>query len=218
MDAGKRKNDSLLFLIMDNQTKIQLSPFEMGLLINPDWILTKNLVVKKAQRLLEEVQQNVSDYAKQHSTIFPSEVIAVSPKISKGENYKGLPWLMLDYPRYFDKENVFAIRTMFWWGNFFSTTLHLSGKYKEKYSTSIKNFYNEIWRNEFYTCINNEQWHHHLEKENYLPVRDFTADDFADHVKKRSFIKLSKELSFSQWDNAIQLLSENFMQIAGWLG
>jgi hypothetical protein len=203
---------------MSDQTKIQLSAVEMDLLTNADWILTKNLVVKKAQRLLEEVQQNISDYSKQHSTIFPAEVIAVSPKISKGENYIGLPWLMLDYPRYFDKENIFAIRTMFWWGNFFSTTLHLSGKYKEKYSNTIKNLYDELCRNEFYTCINEEEWHHHLEKENYLPVKSFTANDFADHVKKRSFIKLSIELSFSQWDNAIQLLSENFTRIALWLG
>jgi hypothetical protein len=203
---------------MSDQTKIQLSAVEMDLLTNADWILTKNLVVKKAQRLLEEVQQNISDYSKQHSTIFPAEVIAVSPKISKGENYIGLPWLMLDYPRYFDKENIFAIRTMFWWGNFFSSTLHLSGKYKEKYSNTIKNLYDELCRNEFYTCINEEQWHHHLEKENYLPVKSFTANDFADHVKKRSFIKLSIELSFSQWDNAIQLLSENFTRIALWLG
>jgi hypothetical protein len=203
---------------MSDQTKIQLSAVEMDLLTNADWILTKNLVVKKAQRLLEEVQQNISDYSKQHSTIFPAEVIAVSPKISKGENYIGLPWLMLDYPRYFDKENIFAIRTMFWWGNFFSSTLHLSGKYKEKYSNTIKNLYDELCRNEFYTCINEEEWHHHLEKENYLPVKSFTANDFADHVKKRSFIKLSIELSFSQWDNAIQLLSENFTRIALWLG
>jgi hypothetical protein len=203
---------------MSDQTKIQLSAVEMDLLTNADWILTKNLVVKKAQRLLEEVQQNISDYSKQHSTIFPAEVIAVSPKISKGENYIGLPWLMLDYPRYFDKENIFAIRTMFWWGNFFSSTLHLSGKYKEKYSNTIKNLYDELCRNEFYTCINEEQWHHHLEKENYLPVKSFTANDFADHVKKRLFIKLSIELSFSQWDNAIQLLSENFTRIALWLG
>ena len=60
-----------------------------------------------------------------------------SPKISKGENYKGLPWLVLDYPRYFNKEDIFAIRTLFWWGNFFSITLHISGKYKMRYEKKI---------------------------------------------------------------------------------
>jgi hypothetical protein len=203
---------------MDDKPKVQLSPFEMDLLTSAEWILTKNMIVKKAQRLLEAVQQNISEYAKQHPAIFPAEVIAISPKISKGENYKGLPWLMLDYPRYFDKENIFAIRIMFWWGNFFSTTLHVSGKYKQRYSKSIINSYEEIRKNEFYTCINEEQWHYHFEKENYLPVKNFTAAEFAAQLEKRPFIKLSWELSFSQWDNAIRLLSESFTHITKWLG
>src|SRR6266487_1465229 len=202
---------------MDNETKVQLSPFEMDLLTNPEWILTKNMIVKKAQRLLEEVQQNISEYAIQHPAIFPAELLAISPKISKGENYKGLPWLMLDYPRYFDKENIFAIRIMFWWGNFFSTTLHLSGHYKQKYNDAIIHSYEDLHKNEFYICINDEQWDHHFEKENYLPIKNFGAEDFADQVLKKSFVKLSCKLSFSYWNDAVRLLSESFTKITGWL-
>jgi hypothetical protein len=210
---------------MSDQTKIQLSPFEMNLLNNSEWILTKNLIVKKAQRLLEEVQENIWQHVKKNCVDLPLEVISISPKISKGENYNGLPWLMLDYPRYFQKENqtgreagVFAIRTMFWWGHFFITTLHLSGQYKEKYSSAIVRSYDALSKNEFYTCINNEQWHHHFEEGNYLPVKDFAADDFADHIDKRSFVKLSCQLPFAKWNDAPGLLSESFIRITKWLG
>lgn len=203
---------------MDNETKIQLSPFEMNLLSNSEWILTKNLIIKKAQRLLEQVQENILRQVKQSTVNFPPEVTVVSPKISKGENYNGLPWLMLDYPRFFEKEKVFAIRTMFWWGNSFSTTLHLSGQYKERFSYAIARAYEDLCRNEFYTCIHNEQWHHHFEKENYLPVKKFTASDFADHIGRRSFIKLSCQLSFHEWNDAAFLLSESFVRITKWLG
>src|SRR5215467_1521280 len=126
---------------MSDETKIQLSTFEMNLLNNSEWILTKNLIVRKAQRLLEEVQENIWQHVKNKSIDLPHEVISISPKISKGENYNGLPWLMLDYPRYFEKEKVFAIRTMFWWGHFFSTTLHLSGEYKDKYNSVLAQSY-----------------------------------------------------------------------------
>jgi hypothetical protein len=203
---------------MSDQTKIQLSTFEMSLLISSEWILTKNLIVRKAQRLLEEVQENSWRHVKNNSVGLPHEVISISPKISKGENYHGLPWLMLDYPRYFEKEKVFAIRTMFWWGHFFSTTLHLSGQYKERYSSAIVQAYEALRKNEFYTCINNEQWDHHFEKENYLPVKDFTASNFADHINNRSFVKLSCQLPFSKWNDAPGLLSESFMRITSWLG
>jgi hypothetical protein len=206
-----------LISAMDNDSKIQLSNFEMDLLNNSEWILTKNGIMKKAQRLLEQVQQNVSDYTKLHLTLFPAEVLAISPKISKGENYLGLPWLILDFPRHFDKENIFAIRTMFWWGHFFSTTLHLSGKYKVRYTSMVTNAFAGLGANDYYVCVHDEQWHHHMEPENYLPVKDFSAVGFADHISKASFLKLAHRLSFSQWDHAVQRLSENFVRIARWL-
>lgn len=199
-------------------SNLQLSKQEFELLNNAEWILTKNVVVKKAQRLLEEVQQNITDYSNQIPSIFPSEVMKVSAKISKGENYRGLPWLMLDYPRYFDKENFFAIRTMFWWGNFFSSTLHLSGKYKQLFSKAIVAAYEELCANAVYVCINEDPWHHHFEKENYVPVKNFTAVEFAALIAERPFIKLSRELSFSKWNDAVRLLSEAFTQITKWLG
>jgi len=199
-------------------SKIQLSPFESDLLNNSAWILTKNSIVKKAQRLLEQVQQNISDYTQLHPSIFPGKVGSISPKISKGENYLGLPWLILDYPRYFDKENIFAIRTMFWWGHFFSTTLHLSGLYKDKYAGTIIKAYHDLCKNDFYVCIHEEQWHHHLDKENYLPVQDFSADDFGDQIYQSQFLKLTQKLSFSEWDDAVSRLSENFVRICRWLG
>jgi len=198
---------------MDAHSKIQLSDFEMELLNNSEWILTKNAIMKKAQQLLEQVQQNVSDYTTLNPGIFPAEVIAISPKISKGENYLGLPWLILDYPRHFDKENIFAIRTMFWWGHFFTTTLHLTGKYKERYGKSISRKYAALCTSDFYINVNEEQWHHHLEPENYLHVQNFSEDDLAGHIVQASFLKLAKKLSFSEWDNAVERLSENFVGI-----
>ena len=202
---------------MDNETKIHLSAFEMNLLTDSNWILTKNNIIKKGQRLLEEVQYNILDYTKLRPNLFPAEVVAISPKISRGENYNGLPWLMLDYPRFFDKEDIFAIRTMLWWGNFFSTTLHLSGKYKKEYSDSIKLAHQSLCKDQFYICINEHQWHHHFEQENYLPVNNFTQTEFIELIRKRDFVKLASKFSLDEWDNAITLLSGNFVRIVDWL-
>jgi len=62
----------------------------------------------------------------------------VSPKISRGENYLGLPYLVLDYPRLFRPDAVLAIRTFFWWGHFFSSTLQLSGGYKTEFLSRLQ--------------------------------------------------------------------------------
>ena len=109
------------------QTKIQLLPAEMELVSSPGIILTKNAILQKIKSFFEEIQVKQMDILKDYSTGLPAEVVKISPKISRGENYKGLPWLVLDNPRYFQHNNIFAIRTMFWWGNFFSITLHRLG-------------------------------------------------------------------------------------------
>ena len=205
-------------------SKIHLSTLEFELLNNKEWILTKNNIVKKAQQLLGIVHDNMIDYVKSSPGKFPAEVLSVPGKISKGENYLGLPWLMLDYPRYFDKENlptrqadIFAIRTMFWWGNFFSITLHLAGKYKNKFSNSIVKHYKELAENDFYSSIHEDQWQHHFNEDNYKEIRNFSETEFSVHVKDNPFLKLSKKFSLSIWNEAPQILSEEFVRLTNWL-
>ena len=96
------------------QTKIQLLPAEMELVSSPDIILTKNAILQKIKLFLEELQLKQFDILKDYASQLPQEILKISPKISRGENYKGLPWLVLDNPRFFQHNNIFAIRTMFW--------------------------------------------------------------------------------------------------------
>src|SRR5262245_60824558 len=110
---------------MTEQTKIHLLPAEMELVSSPEIILTKNAILQKIKLFFEGLQVKQSEILKDYSAQLPEDILKISPKISKGENYKGLPWLVLDNPRFFQHKNIFAIRTMFWWGNFFSITLHL---------------------------------------------------------------------------------------------
>src|SRR5688500_20050079 len=110
--------------------KIQLSQEELVLVQNADWLLTKNRIIGKVYEMFGMLVADVQMMPEKNSVLLP-EIFAASPKISKGENYMGLPYVMLDYPRCFGKSDTFAIRTMFWWGNFFSVTLHLKGRYKK---------------------------------------------------------------------------------------
>jgi hypothetical protein len=196
-----------------NETKIQLSEKEMDLVTNADIILTKNAIIKKAISLLETVQDNEQLYLKKLKKSLPKEVVERSPKISKGENYKGLPYLVLDYPRVFKKESVFAIRTLFWWGNFFSITLHLSGNYKSQFEKNIAASFEELKDAGFSFCINNEEWEHHFEEDNYLPLSQIGQNDYQKNIKESRFIKLAKKIPLQDWDNTPDLLIAGFKRI-----
>ena len=195
-----------------DRTKIRLSPEEQTLVATTDWILTKNRVIQKINQLLSGVQ-TAQQQLLQSFAMLEMEVLTSSPRISKGENYKGLPWVVLDYPRYFNKEDVFTIRTLFWWGNFFSVTLHVSGIYKTKYEKKVINSFESLKTNFFFVCINEGQWEHHFETNNYLLVSDVNRTDFEERIHKESFIKLAKKIPLEQWNDMEKKLLEIFIQL-----
>lgn len=200
-----------------NATKIRLSPEEMELVSRADWILTKNAIIKKTIGLLELLQEEQQDHLRSSGWQLPEEVGKISPKISRGENYKGLPYLILDHPRFFSHENIFAIRTLFWWGNYFSITLHLAGAYKMKYATKIISSYDLLHRKDFYCSVNSDPWEHHFETTNYIPVKEISPEAFEKMVARQSFIKLAQQVPIQPWEDVHELLIDYFREMIGWL-
>ena len=162
---------------MIQQTKIQFLPAEMELVSSPDIILTKNAILQKIKSFFEEVQMKQHDVLKKYSSQFPEEVLKISPKISRGENYKGLPWLVLDNPRHFQHNNIFAIRTMFWWGNFFSITLHVSGNNKNDLLKNLTANVSILAKNDFYIYNGAKEWEHDIDPDSYKKLSALNEDD-----------------------------------------
>ena len=115
------------------ETKIQLSEDEWQLVMNAGILLTKNRALEKIAMFLGEIGNTAGTVISPETVALPVSAAWKNAKISKGENYQGLPYLVLDYPRFFFRDDVFAIRTMFWWGNYFSITLHLKGIFFEAF-------------------------------------------------------------------------------------
>lgn len=196
-----------------DKAKIRLSSKEAELVTDADVILTKNIILQKAKLLLEELQSEQQRFLQSNSGLLPGEVTAIPPKISKGENYKGLPYLVLDQPRYFVRNNHFAIRSMFWWGNYFSITLHLSGIYKKKYGNKIETSFTPLKEDGFFICISDDEWEHHIEQNNYRLLNEISIDEFKTHARNNNFIKLVKKVSLEHWDDAGNILLTSFCSI-----
>lgn len=191
--------------------KIQLSPEESDLVQNTQWLLTKHTIIKKVYTLFGELNEVFRKEAEPYHAIFPDNIKYQSGKISQGNNYLLLPYVILDYPAFFWKDRVFAIRTLFWWGNFFSVTLHLSGMHKEKLIRHPDTL-SFLQRNNFYICVNDDEWQHHYGEENYQPAAAITLHQF-DRISEKIFIKVSKKISISDWQEADEFIVNAFREI-----
>lgn len=188
--------------------KVTLSPKELELVNNADWILTKNHIIGKVYDFFGAL----GNYYRQECTTFKSfqheTAFEISPKISKGEQYEQLPYVMLDFPRYFTESDIFAIRTFFWWGNHCSIHLILKGKYLTELGPSIDRYFEMYGKygsetQDWYIGVGSDPWQHHFEKNNYIPMQDWNGYS----VTRLPFLKLAKKIPLQEWDDI-----ENFMK------
>ena len=193
---------------MNDSTKIHLSERELEMVNDSQWILTKHIIIQKVFELFGTVLNEmklvlINGFYITHKNNF------TNGKISRGENYIGLPYVILDYPNIFNKTNAFAIRSLFWWGNFFSITLHIKGIYKKNITGKQDLLLEYLKMNDFWICINDDEWQHHYNQDNYIKSNEIT-DELLHHISQKDFIKISKRISFDQWSNAHEFFMENF--------
>ena len=195
---------------MIQQTKIQFLPAEMELVSSPDIILTKNAILQKIKSFFEEMQMKQQDVLKKYSSQLPEEVLRISPKISRGENYKGLPWLVLDNPRHFQHNNIFAIRTMFWWGNFFSITLHVSGNNKNDLLKNLTQNASLLAKNDFYIYKGTKEWEHDIDPDSYKKLSAINEDELQKIISTNSFLKLAVKFTVESLEAVEDKLLRNY--------
>lgn len=164
------------------------------------WILRKNNVITKAYHLFGAMHHALA--ANPVIAAFPGEG-ALSAKISRGEQYLGLPYVVLDYPRLFHKDEIFACRTFFWWGRFFSITLHLAGTQLDQYRDALLPLQSALAAEGWYACISDDPWQHHFENDYYKAVELLTPEEWAWVVERKSFLKLARKFEVLNWEKMI---------------
>ena len=188
------------------ETKVRLSQAERELMCNAEVILTKNRVIEKVKLLLEDLQEELVTLVQQKTITGKNQFFAKSPKISRGENYLGLPYLILDYPRNFEQENIAAIRTMFWWGKFFSITLQLSGTTRILVQRNIEECHDILSRNNYYIGVNDDPWIHHFEENNYTLIGGMPEETFRQKCRGAKHLKIARKISLSSWETMPEIL------------
>jgi hypothetical protein len=179
-------------------SKIRLSPEEWALVNDPQVLIRKNIILQKAELLLGQVAT-----VGQHALTGPLPVevaplLQTIPKLSKGEHYKGLPYRILDYPRLFSKEEVFACRTFFWWGHAFTFMIHLKGIYLQQYGDALLEAAYYASTKEWRIAWEGEEWEHDAMM--YPTLNNRTLEQWRVIIRNAQFMKLYYPISLADWE------------------
>ena len=91
---------------------MQLTSKEIENIKDSDFLVSKVKIITDIESLLSETKTKLNDFLSSNSDFRNIKQHSINGKISKGENYKNLPFVILDLPNFFEKQNVFAYRTM----------------------------------------------------------------------------------------------------------
>ncbi len=177
---------------------IKLTNHQLKLASDIDYPITKQQVISLFTDLFQELGKL------QQQTVYhvPAE-IGKDYKITKGENYGQLPYLVIDYPRISNKDFGILMRTMFWWGKYFSFNLYVKmdaiqvidyAKLKKVKDTLV------------YT--GNNLWEQDLDDAAYETISN------ANKPNDTGYLKLSKKLSIDQYERLLNeaKVYQNWMQ------
>lgn len=187
-----------------------LTAEEAAIVFTPRVIELKNKAIEKVMMLMGQLQEALAALDAASDFPFEPEWLKQGPKISKGEQYKSLPWVILDYPRYFSKTDVFAFRSMFWWGHYFSCTLHLAGEVKRQFEASLLAAYGPLAAAGFQVYLPDDPWEHDFENGNYRSIGDMGLEDWKRLVGRKNFIKLAKPFALERWGEIITDIVEAY--------
>lgn len=173
--------------------KLSLSGEDLTFLEDVTFFVKKRRVIQAIIEMLGELEVEYHEKSLKYPEIIPSAALKKRGKISRGENYKGLPYVILDHPAVFGKEGIFAFRTLVWWGNPLSITFHISGTYLQQYIEQLSSNLSGTEYGNYHICVNTNQFEHHYEKSNYISLNEFKMNGGNIHTlaTKNGFLKIA---------------------------
>lgn len=189
---------------------MNFTPKELDFVNNQDFLITKRALIDKIYHEFGNIGRSLQKQLVIDDRLISESFIERPGKISRGENYHGLPYLMLDFPRNFRPESTLAYRLMFWWGNFFSATLQLSGSVLEQNQNQLVKHIDKLRDKDIFFCVNSSPWEYHLNENNYLHFDEININQILKQVKTHKFVKLNKILPLERASDLESFAIETF--------
>ncbi len=198
---------------MQQEPKVLFSEAELQLLLNTEFFELKKMATEKIFGLFGQLHLQMKSLPVHRQFDFPKGCEIESVKISKGENFKGLPYVVMDFPRLFNRENVFAFRSMMWWGHFYSFTFHISGEEKKKYESNLLSNLQSVVGKSIFFCTALNEWNHDIQSPEYILITTESIRSIQNQMVEKKFIKLAAKFELKDLGNLTERGSETYALI-----
>jgi hypothetical protein len=185
----------------------KLTKHELNFAKDTSYPLAKHQVIRKIQDQFQYLGQQMGQQFTEHELISSAEY-----KITRGENYKQMPYLVLDFPKISGSGFPIACRTMFWWGHYFSCNILIQSNRIDLEQTAhllagMKKV--KLW-------IGTDLWEQDLQSTAYTPLRKLNSASVYAAISIHPYVKLSVKIGLTHFAQLPDLaLSHYAMMLSG---
>ena len=161
----------------------------------------KGDILKKVWKHFELLRDALRDEIGSHSLLAPKGIDILNGQVAKGENHLSLPFVYLDFPKYFSQSEKCTFRTFFWWGKYMVYALILEGALLPQYKKRIIEQFSILSEAKFHLSIAQDPW----EWRRGLPYTiSFT------HQNRGKITEILNDLTFLKLERFIDLDTPSF--------
>jgi hypothetical protein len=141
------------------KSTINLTKKELLFASDTFYPITKQKVLRKISSLMDNTAKNIYEAYQNKLLFYENE--GFIKKLSKGENYKEMPYLVIDTPQINGPGFKTLFRIVFWWGHYFTLNYYV-------HRSMIADYYLHSWK-KTYLCSNMScLWENDLRQQEFI--------------------------------------------------
>ena len=183
----------------------KLTKHELNFAKSKLYPITKQHIVHKTNLLFNDLGQKLVQKLVQFELINSLEY-----KVTRGENYNMMPFVVLDFPRLLGKNFDIVCRTMFWWGHYFSCNLFVNTDLINIEQTA-KNIAGlsktKIW-------VGDNLWEQNLKTDQYTKLKKLSKEQIIEILTRQPYLKLVTKIKLDTYNTIpqeAQAMFENWL-------
>jgi hypothetical protein len=126
----------------------------------------------------------------------------------KGERFHDFPYVYLDFPKFFSKDEMFTFRSFFWWGHNLFFCWFLSGPRLDEYKKRLLDCHASILHQFVFLSTAETPWEWSLETPNVIFLDQIKKEDLKEILSERTFLKLGRSVPLKSLESRDAILHE----------
>lgn len=182
---------------------------EKAVVRNVEFFRLKASITQKVLTLLTDLHQQLKREVQSLHFLAPPDLDLTKSQYVKGEHYRGLPYIYLDFPKYFTKVDKFTFRWMLWWGHYFIFAFISEGVYFETHRENLIKAYEDFADKGFYLAIYKNPWEWIRDAVYVIPLQNTNKAQVVELLKEKNFLKIQRFIDLEDtFLNGNQLIEE----------